>query len=1246
MKKNRFLALFLVLTMTLTMTPLAFTAVSANDPVNTTEYSDLGDDPGIGPDEPAALVNLIPNHDFSQGSGASIPSWTNFGGARLETGAGRGGSNAFTVPANQTGANLTPIHLKANTTYYFGAWGKTEGPNTDVTVGVQYRNAPPVGGDNNTWNMVAFNSDSGDYVYRSVNFTTPETIYNTPEIITWKMNTAGIKLYVDSLFLYPAVVIDRLPEKLDYETGESLELGGMIISVLNASADAYESVKVTDDSVQISGFDSAVTGKQTVSLTYNGFKTYIEVTVGEVVPEPVYCGFCGELEDECMCEPAKQPNPDPGVPEGVNPVPAYAQNFLPMGWNLNTDYIVSPDGRWTVSNWGPATGGNMMSRANFDLFDIYQNDGGTGYMSLKTTALNRLASSVIPEHLQSERNGAEVFSPDWSYQYDDKLAYGYGYFECRMKVAGSTPADFAANRGVCASFFLQSGRNDPGDLPGASAFEIDFEFLTNGQIGGSRDPWVNSKNYGYVATVVHPGNTVRYIKMDFNPSKDFYTYGILWLPDRIEWYIDGTLVRASAGNYARESVKVAMNNWTGDSNWGGFTPLDSDAVTYYDFFKYYELLKDEPEKPGFKVEGSKIIDKNGDEFLMKGVNVNGPGWCFPRGTKQDISLIADTWKFNSVRLCTATKWDSWAKNYNNNETDNFDTIIEAFTKRGIVVIIENHDYTGIWPPLADDGGYTTGSGDIIRPLGDLKSYWINLAEKYKDNPYVWFNIMNEPGSGNSQEDAKLWYLVHDEVIAAIRAVGAENIIVLDDHGWGQANGYLDRGAGYDSAVIKMGPALNEKYQNLVYSLHVYDAWRDGKARFDAYFADAKALGLCVILGEYGVGTNSLGQHNAVMNMLNSAIENEIGRLYWAWDDNGLPMTTTGRGWNVNITDGTTMPTNLTWVGEMVWLDNRGELASPVPRYNLNLPLLTNGNFNTNMNGWSNWGGCSVPSSAADSYNGTRFLQIAAGGSGGCGRDVELKPGTTYRLSAAGYGAADLGIKYNYANENMRDGAEFEYHNFINFNSPDEWESKFITFTTQEDMYVTMGTIFIWKNDSPVFRIDDIELYEVIVSDVSIKSPPDKLTYEIGEKFDYSGLALVVEYTDRDPDELTVRGIRPNDQNNDGLVEIGGFDSSVAGRRTIAVKFNNRVVSFDIFIEGKEEKTLVCAVPAAYVTKLAGGKNDLTITVSELYSDGSENETTNTFSIDNNAADFYTVGEYTVYVNTKGNTQIRGIYIVK
>ncbi|MFB8387302.1 M20/M25/M40 family metallo-hydrolase [Microbacterium sp. NPDC055910] len=77
-----------------------------------------------------------------------------------------------------------------------------------------------------------------------------------------------------------------------------------------------------------------------------------------------------------------------------------------------------------------------------------------------------------------------------------------------------------------------------------------------------------------------------------------------------------------------------------------------------------------------------------------------------------------------------------------------------------------------------------------------------------------------------------------------------------------------------------------------------------------------------------------------------------------------------------------------------------------------------------------------------------------------------------------------------------------------------------------------------------------------------------------------------------------------------------------------------------------DNAVVDAEPTAVVKKLTGDTNELTITVNETRVDGSESSVTETFTIDNNAAGTYTVGEYKVYVDTKGNTQVREIYIVE
>jgi hypothetical protein len=66
---------------------------------------------------------------------------------------------------------------------------------------------------------------------------------------------------------------------------------------------------------------------------------------------------------------------------------------------------------------------------------------------------------------------------------------------------------------------------------------------------------------------------------------------------------------------------------------------------------------------------------------------------------------------------------------------------------------------------------------------------------------------------------------------------------------------------------------------------------------------------------------------------------------------------------------------------------------------------------------------------------------------------------------------------------------------------------------------------------------------------------------------------------------------------------------------------------------------------AGIEKLTGNQNRLTITVIELFDDGTENSVTESFMIRNNAADIYVVGGYSVYVDTKGNVQIRQAEVV-
>ena len=73
-------------------------------------------------------------------------------------------------------------------------------------------------------------------------------------------------------------------------------------------------------------------------------------------------------------------------------------------------------------------------------------------------------------------------------------------------------------------------------------------------------------------------------------------------------------------------------------------------------------------------------------------------------------------------------------------------------------------------------------------------------------------------------------------------------------------------------------------------------------------------------------------------------------------------------------------------------------------------------------------------------------------------------------------------------------------------------------------------------------------------------------------------------------------------------------------------------------------SIVDIVPTAVVNQLPGNQNELTVTVTTTLSDGSEIIVSDIFMIRNNSDVTVTVGEFEVFVSTRGNTQVRAIEI--
>ena len=321
------------------------------------------------------------------------------------------------------------------------------------------------------------------------------------------------------------------------------------------------------------------------------------------------------------------------------------------------------------------------------------------------------------------------------------------------------------------------------------------------------------------------------------------------------------------------------------------------------------VVSSNSEQPGFTVKGTKIYDPAGQEFVIQGVNINGLNWVWPRDMTQDADSIATCWKFNLVRVNSLLLPQDGPKWPDNNDLDK---LVAEFTKRKVVVMFEAHDRTG---------GYFADSD-----LTTLVNWYKQLAQKYKDNPYVWFDVMNEPGAASSPDQAT-WLNVHQQVISAIRdQASASNMILVEGSAWGQDAGAWnsDPVPKANSSILQDGSNLitfnGKTYNNIAFSIHAYDQWKFGDARLADYLDRVLAQNLAIVVGEYGVRNANQDTSQATESMFNVTVPRKIGRVVWHWfggDENDLTTTNNGGGWYINSC---TNPTNLTWLGQKVWSD--------------------------------------------------------------------------------------------------------------------------------------------------------------------------------------------------------------------------------------------------------------------------------------------------------------------------------------
>lgn len=254
---------------------------------------------------------------------------------------------------------------------------------------------------------------------------------------------------------------------------------------------------------------------------------------------------------------------------------------------------------------------------------------------------------------------------------------------------------------------------------------------------------------------------------------------------------------------------------------------------------------------GFTVDGTKLLDANGNEFVFRGVN-HAHTW-FNSALFDAIPAIANA-GCNSVRIVL-----SCGKSWSKNSLEDVQRVIDICKKNDLIIILEVHDGTG---------------DDKPKTLQEICDYWIEIKDALIGNEeYVILNIANEWMGGQLK---KYWADAYIDVIPKLRDAGIKNTIMVDAGGWGQ-NG---------ACIVENGADVlaSDPLKNTMFSVHMYGSAGGKESKIKSVLDGARDKGLCICVGEFGY-YHSDGDVKEEY-IMQYCTEQNIGYLGWSWKGNG------------------------------------------------------------------------------------------------------------------------------------------------------------------------------------------------------------------------------------------------------------------------------------------------------------------------------------------------------------------------
>ncbi|MES4905868.1 MULTISPECIES: cellulase family glycosylhydrolase [unclassified Streptomyces] len=264
-----------------------------------------------------------------------------------------------------------------------------------------------------------------------------------------------------------------------------------------------------------------------------------------------------------------------------------------------------------------------------------------------------------------------------------------------------------------------------------------------------------------------------------------------------------------------------------------------------------------PLATGLHISGGRLLEGNGNDFVMRGVN-HAHTW-YP-GETQSLAGIKALGA-NTVRV-VLSNGHRWTRN----SPEDVASIVAQCKANRLICVLEVHDTTGY------------GEESAAASLDQAADYWIGLKSVLTgEENYIIINIGNEPW-GNTNPAG--WT---DPTVAAVkklRSAGFQHTIMVDAPNWGQDWQNVMR----DNAqtVYKA-----DTTGNLIFSIHMYSVY-DTAQEITDYLNAFVGARLPILIGEFGGPPDQYGDPDE-NTMMAAAQQLKLGYLAWSWSGNTDPI---------------------------------------------------------------------------------------------------------------------------------------------------------------------------------------------------------------------------------------------------------------------------------------------------------------------------------------------------------------------